>query len=146
MATVNELLSKKGEKTFSIDAGTIVYEALNVMAINDIDALLVVENEELLGIFSTRDYARKYALGGKNEHDIFVRDVMFTRLISVTPKNRVEDCLKLMTEQHIRHLPVYENEILIGLITIDDVVEDVIEDKRSEINHLEKYITGGYLS
>lgn len=146
MLTVNELLSRKGNKIVSIDPEATVYEALRMMAINDVGALLVIEDEELLGIFSERDYARKVVLNDKNERNTFVGDVMVTRMISVTPENKVEECMKLMTEQHIRHLPVFENEKLIGVITIGDAVKDVIEEQKTTINHLEKYIAGGYLS
>lgn len=146
MLTVQELLSRKGYNIISIDPAATVYEALRLMSVNDIGALLVVENDVLLGIFSERDYARKVVLNGKNEHSTSVRDVMVTQLISITPENNVEDCMKLMTEQHIRHLPVFKNEKLAGIVTIGDVVKDVIEEQKTTIDDLEKYISGGYLT
>lgn len=146
MLTVKDLLSRKGNKTISIHPDTTVYEALRLMAINDIGALLVVEDEILVGIFSERDYARKGALNGRSEHSAHVRDVMVEHLIVVTPENKVEDCMNLMTKQHICHLPVFEDKILRGILTIDDVVKGVIDQQKTTINDLEQYIAGGYLS
>jgi CBS domain-containing protein len=146
MLTVRELLSKKGCNIISIGPAATVYDALSLMSVNDIGALLVVENEKLLGIFSERDYARKVVLSGKSSHNTSVKEVMVTHLISITPENSVEDCMKLMTEQHIRHLPVFENKKLVGIITIGDVVKDVIEEQKNTIDDLEKYISGGYLT
>jgi len=146
MLTVRDLLFRKRSRTISIHPDTTVYEALRLMAINDIGALLVVEDEVLTGIFSERDYARKGALNGRSEHSAHVRDVMVEHLIVVTPEEKVEDCMKLMTEQHIRYLPVFENKTLMGIITIDDVVKGVIDQQKTTINDLEQYIAGGYLS
>jgi len=145
MITVKDLLSRKGRSTICIKPDNTVCEALRAMAINDIGALLVVENEELKGIFSERDYARKVVLAGKSERTTAVREVMVTRLASVTPGDKVEACMKLMTDRHIRHLPVFENGDLIGIVTIGDVVKDVIEQQKMTINNLEQYISGGYL-
>jgi len=146
MLTVKDLLFRKGQKIVSICPGASVYDALRIMATNDIGALLVVENEELRGIFSERDYARKVVLNGRNERTTAVGDVMVAQLMSVTPEDRVESCMNLMTDRHIRHLPVFENDILIGIVSIGDVVKDVIEQHKTTINDLEKYISGGYLS
>ncbi len=144
MLTVNELLSRKGHGIVSIDPGATVYEALRLMAMNNIGALLVIEKEKLQGVFSERDYARKIILNEKSSRDTLVKDVMVKRLFSVTPEDDAEDCMKLMTEQHVRHLPVFKDANLIGIISIGDVVKAVIEDQKTTIDHLENYISGGY--
>jgi CBS domain-containing protein len=147
MLTVKDLLLRKGRKKIvSIDPDATVYEALHTMKENNVGALLIIENEELRGIFSERDYARKIALTGKSGRDTFVKDVMVTKLISVTPENGVEHCMNLMTEQRVRHLPVFENKKLVGIISIGDVVKGVIDEQKTTINDLEKYISGGFLS
>ncbi len=144
MLTVNELLSRKGSGIVSIQSGATVYEALRIMAANNIGALLVIENDKLCGVFSERDYARKIILNDKNSRETLLKDVMSTRLFTVTPDDEVEDCMKLMTAEHIRHLPVFRNEQLIGVISIGDVVKAIIEDQQTVIDHLENYISGGY--
>jgi CBS domain-containing protein len=146
MLTVKDLLYRKGNKTVSIHPNNTIYQALQIMESNDVGALLVIESKELLGIFSERDYARKLVLNGKNEHNTFVGDVMVKRLTSVTPEDKVEDCMKFMTDQHIRHLPVLKNDKLIGIISIGDVVKGIIDQQKTTINDLELYISGGYLS
>ena len=145
MLTVNELLLRKGNKIVSIDPDATVYEALGLMATNNIGALLVIENEKLVGVFSERDYARKVILSGKSSQNTPVRAIMVTRLYAVTPDDEVEYCMKLMTDQHIRHLPVFKNDTLVGIITIGDVVKAVINYQKSLIDHLTKYICGGHL-
>ncbi len=145
MLTVRDLLYRKGNETFSIHPYNTIYEALQMMETHDVGALLVIENEELLGIFSERDYARKLVLRGKNSHDTLVGDVMVKQLTSVTPEVKVEDCMKFMTDQHIRHLPVFENDKLIGIISIGDVVKGIFDQQKTTINDLERYISGGYL-
>ena len=145
MLTVKDLLSRKGNATFSIHPNNTIYQALQMMAIHAVGALLVIENKQLLGIFSERDYARKLVLKGKNEHNTLVGDVMVKHLTSVTPEDKVEDCMKFMTNQHIRHLPVLNNDKLIGIISIGDVVKGMIDEQKTTINDLERYIAGGYL-
>lgn len=145
MLTVKDLLSRKGIETFSIHPNNNIHQALEMMAIHDVGALLVIESEQLLGIFSERDYARKLVLKGKNEYNTLVGDVMVKQLTSVIPEDKVEDCMKLMTNQHIRHLPVLKNDKLIGIISIGDVVKGMIDQQKTTINDLERYISGGYL-
>jgi len=145
MLIVKDLLSRKGSQTFSIQPNGTIYEALQMMETHDVGALLVIKNKKLLGIFSERDYARKLVLKGKNSQNTLVGDVMVTQLTSVTPEVKVEDCMKFMTDQHIRHLPVLENDKLIGIISIGDVVKGMIDQQKTTINHLEQYISGGYL-
>lgn len=141
MKTVGQLLELKGNKIFSIKPESSVYEALEVMADKDIGALLVMENEKLLGIFSERDYARKVILKGKSSKETKVGDMMTKTVFYVQPGKSMEDCMALMTEKKIRHLPVLDNEKLIGIITIGDVVNEVISEHKSKISLLQDYIT-----
>ncbi|MBP7764427.1 MAG: CBS domain-containing protein [Syntrophaceae bacterium] len=146
MLTVSDLLSRKGNKTVSVHPNYTVYQALHVMADYDVGAVLVIENHALLGVFSERDYARKLVLQGQNEQNTFVGNVMVKDLTVVTPEDKVEECMQLMTDRHIRHLPVVKNGKLLGLISIGDVVKGIIDQQRDTINDLESYIAGGYLS
>lgn len=146
MLTVKDLLSSKGNRVVSIDARESVYEALHVMAQSDIGALLVTESDELCGMFSERDYARKVVLMGRNGRDTAVGDVMVRDLITVAPEDGVRDCMRTMTQHRIRHLPVLEDEKLIGIVTIGDVIKGIVEEQNTTINHLEQYISGGYLT
>ena len=146
MLTVSDLLSRKGNKTVSVHPNYTDYQALHVMADYDVGAVLVIENHELLGVFSERDYARKLVLQGQNEQNTFVGNVMVKDLTVVTPEDKVEECMQLMTDRHIRHLPVVKNGKLLGLISIGDVVKGIIDQQRDTINDLESYIAGGYLS
>jgi CBS domain-containing protein len=145
MLTVRDLLSRKQNHTASIHPNQTVYQALNMMANYDIGALLVVEGRELLGIFSERDYARKLSLKGKNENNTLVGEVMAKQLTLVTPEDTVENCMKLMTNRHIRHLPVLQGDKLVGIVSIGDVVKGIIDQQKATINNLESYISGGYL-
>lgn len=139
---VKDLLNRKGNAAISINPDCTVFEALQLMAAKDIGAVLAIENDELRGIFSERDHARKLALNGKSELTTPIRDVMVTKLTSVTPEDLVRDCMELMTERHIRHLPVFDKDTLIGVISIGDVVKGMIDDQKDTITHLEKYISG----
>lgn len=145
MLTVRDLLSRKQNNTVSIHPNQTVYQALNMMASYDIGALLVVEGRELLGIFSERDYARKLSLKGKNENNTLVGEVMARQLTVVTHEDTVESCMKLMTDRHIRHLPVLQEDKLVGIVSIGDVVKGIIDQQKATINNLESYISGGYL-
>jgi CBS domain-containing protein len=120
----------------------LVYDALQIMAEKNVGALLVLNEGRLVGIFSERDYARKVVLKGVSSHKITVRDVMTAEVISVTPEQSIEDCMALMTNKHFRHLPVLENNTLVGMISIGDVVKAIISQHEETIKHLENYITG----
>lgn len=146
MLTVSDLLSRKGNNTVSVHPDFTVYQALRMIADYDVGALLVIENEKLLGIFSERDYARKVALKGQRENNTLVGSVMVKELTSVAPEDKVEYCMKLITERRIRHLPVLKNNRLVGVISIGDVVKGIIDQQQATINDLESYIAGGYLS
>lgn len=142
MKIVSQLLQSKGSDVWSITPEVTVYEALEKMAEKNIGALLVTEKEQVVGIFSERDYARKVALRGRSSRETLVSDVMTSRVIAVTPSQTVDKCMALMTEKRIRHLPVLDDGRLAGIISIGDVVKAIISDQEILINHLEDYITG----
>jgi CBS domain-containing protein len=119
-----------------------VYEALRVMAEKDVGALLVMEDGSLVGIISERDYARKVILKGKTSRETLVREIMTERPVCVRADQTIEECMALMTNKRIRHLPVLENNQLIGVISIGDVVKDIISEQEFMIEQLENYITG----
>jgi len=142
MTTVKSILQSKGSDIWSIAPDTLVFDALKVLAEKNIGALLVIENDQLVGILSERDYARKVALKGENSHNIAVRNIMTSEPVSVTPDQNIENCMAIMSDKHIRHLPVLENNKLIGMISIGDVVKAVISQHEDTIKQLENYITG----
>jgi CBS domain-containing protein len=142
MGKVRNLLQTKGNAIFSVEPSTMVYRAIELMCEKNIGGLLICENGKLLGIFTERDYARKLILKGKSSKDTEIRDLMTSNLITVTPDTSVDDCMRVMTGRKIRHLPVLDNNELVGLISIGDVVRFVIEEQKSIIEHLEHYITG----
>ncbi len=143
MMTIDELLrTKDGKEVWSVSPDAAVYEALQEMAQKDIGAVLVVENDRLAGIFSERDYARKIVLKGKSSLDTPVREVMTSVIVTITPEFTVEECMTLMTDHHIRHLPVCNNGTLVGLVSIGDIVKAIITGQAKIINSLENYIIG----
>lgn len=144
MHTVGQLLEAKGGNIWSVTPQKNAYEALQIMAQKDVGALLVVEDGKLVGIFSERDYARKVILKGKSSKETSVSDLMTSDVFYIDQGYSVHDCMALMTEKHIRHLPVIENDKLIGIITIGDVIKQIISDQEFTIKELEKYISGGY--
>jgi CBS domain-containing protein len=140
MKTVRQLLQAKSKGLCTIAPDARVFEALKVMAEKDIGALLVVQNDKLAGILSERDYARKVILHGKSSHDTPVSEIMTERVICVQPANTVEECMALMTDKRIRHLPVIENGKLIGVLSIGDLVKETISEQQFVIQQLESYI------
>lgn len=142
MGTVKDLLKVKGYASWCTTPDGTVYEALRQMAEKNVGALLVVESGRLVGIFSERDYARKVILKGKFSAETSVRDVMTDKLVTVAPDQSIAECMELMTNRRIRHLPVLEKDELVGVISIGDVVKSIIEEQRVTITHLEDYITG----
>jgi CBS domain-containing protein len=142
MKTVRQLLETKGSVVLSTTPGATVYEALGVMAEKRVGALVVLDGEELVGIFSERDYARGIVLKGKSSKDTPVSDVMTTQehLITVSPLDTVESCLDLVNDKRIRHLPVLENGRLLGLLSIGDLVKETIAYQKFLISQLESYI------
>ncbi len=142
MKFVGELLSAKGTDVWSVTPEQTVLAALVLMAEKEVGALMVLEGEALVGIFSERDYARKVVLKDRSSRDTPVSEVMSAPVVTVGPDQSIEECMSLMTEKRTRHLPVLENEKLIGLISIGDVVKAVILDREAVIGQLEGYITG----
>jgi CBS domain-containing protein len=140
MKTVKQLLQAKTRPLCTINPDAQVFEALKLMAEKDIGALLVVEKNRLAGIISERDYARKVILHGKSSHDTPVREIMTARVVCVRPANTVEECMALMTDKRIRHLPVVENDELLGVLSIGDLVKETISEQQTTIRQLESYI------
>lgn len=141
MNTVKDILNSKGNQVWSVVPQTKVFDALKLMAEKNIGAVLVIENEDVLGIFSERDYARKVTLVGKSSKEVSVHEIMSPRVLYITSDKYVDDCLAIMNEKKIRHLPVYENGKLLGIISIGDVVKALIDHKEFTIEQLEQYIT-----
>ncbi len=142
MKSVAQLLKDKGTVLHSISPTASVLECLKLFADKGIGSALVMEGDRLVGIFTERDYARKVALHGKSSKDLKVQDVMTTDVLCVGPERTNEDCMALMTEKRIRHLPVMEGGKVIGIISIGDLVKDIIAEQRIVIEHLERYIMG----
>lgn len=142
--TIDAILGKKGAAIFSIAPEATVFDAIELMANKNIGALVVMENERLVGMISERDYTRKVMLRGKRSRETQVSEIMSTNLTVVQPHEPVENCLRMMTEKRIRHLPVMEGETLRGVISIGDLVKMVIATQSATISHLENYIAGGY--
>jgi len=140
MKTIRQMLNEKGNTVYSATPDMHVFEALELMAEKDIGALLVVKDEQLIGVFSERDYARKVILKGKSSKDVYVRDIMSSPPIIIRPDNTNEQALALMSAKHIRHLPVMEGDKLIGIVTIGDLVNTIIDEQKLVIDRLEKYI------
>jgi CBS domain-containing protein len=138
---VAEILKAKGNNIFSITSGYTVYDALKVMGEKNIGALLVIENQQLVGIISERDYARKIILKGKSSQDTLVKEIMTKEVISVLPDDKIDKCMELMSEKHIRHLPVMQDGIVTGIISITDVVKAIIESQKETISLLHNYIS-----
>lgn len=142
MTTVAQLLDYKGRDIWSVSPHDSVFDAIQLMADKGVGALLVMENESLVGIISERDYARKVILKGKSSkqtsiNDIMTKDVLFSQL-----EHSVEECMVLMTDKHIRHLPVVDNKQVVGMISIGDLVKTIIADQKFTIQQLEQYISG----
>jgi CBS domain-containing protein len=142
MTTVRQLLQVKGKDVWSITPDATVYEALRMMADKNVGALLVMDGEQLAGIMSERDYARKIILHGKSSKETYVREIMTSNLVTVHPDQTVEECMTLMTNKRIRHLPVILEGQVLGVISIGDVVRAIIYQQRETIKGLEKYVTG----
>ena len=143
--TVNQILSKKGSEVYSVLPSITVYEALGVMSDKNIGAILVIEDNILKGILSERDYARKIALKAKSSKKTFVHEIMEEHVITITPTDKLEYCMELMYTKKIRHLPVLENDAIIGIVSIGDVVKSIIDIQKETIQYLDSYISGGKL-
>lgn len=143
MKEVRDILARKGGQIWSVPPDATVFATLELMADKDIGAVLVMSGGKPIGIFSERDYARQVILKGKASKDTPVREVMTTRVVYVTADQTVDNCMALMTDKRVRHLPVLDGERVIGIVSIGDVVKAVISEKQFLIEQLEKYITTG---
>jgi CBS domain-containing protein len=141
---VCSILGTKGSEIWSVRPQTTVYDALALLAEKDVGALPVVEGGDLAGMFSERDYARKVALMGRSSKKMLVSEVMTTPVITITPDHTIEDCMRLVTERRVRHLPVIDRGRLVGMISIGDLVNAIISSQAETIQHLSGYITGEY--
>ena len=140
MMNVRQLLDRKGCEVFSVSPAAAVLEAIRMMAERHVGALLVMQGDELTGIVSERDYARKVILKGRSSADTPVRDIMSTPVLTVQPEATVEKCMQLMTDHRVRHLPVVEGRRVVGMVSIGDLVKAVMADQQQQIQQLESYI------
>jgi len=141
MKTVHQILNTKPTQIFSVTPSASVLDALKLMTEKNISALLIMEHDELIGIFTERDYARKIILHGKSSIATPISEAMTTNPITVTPTDSIELCMELMTEKHIRHLPVATADKVVGMVSIGDVVKFIIADQKQTISQLESYIS-----
>ena len=140
--SINEILDHKGATVWTIAPDATVFEAIQLMSDKNIGALLVTEHGKLIGIISERDYTRKVALKGKSSKELKVREIIPDRVFSVTPQHTIEECMRLMTERRVRHLPVLAGEKIIGVVSIGDLVNWIISAQSTTIRQLETYISG----
>ena len=141
MTTVQRLLQNKGHTVWSISPDVSVFEAVQLMADKRVGALMVVDRNELVGVISERDYAREIVLKDRASRDTLVSAIMTQRVLYVRPQQTLEECMALMTEKHLRHLPVLDNGRLVGVVSMRDVVKDLIAEKEFLIEQMENYIT-----
>jgi len=142
MRTIRQILEQKGYEVLTIDPGASVYSAIEIMADNGIGALMVMEDNRPVGLISERDYARKVILKGRSSRDTEVREVMTTHVYCVHTEQTIEECMALMTEKRVRHLPVTEDSRLLGIVSIGDLVKSIIAEQQFIIEQLEHYICG----
>jgi CBS domain-containing protein len=140
--TISEILSHKGTQVWSISPEATVFDAIQLMADKNIGALLVTQADKLVGILTERDYTRKVALKGKSSKQTAVKEILSGQVFHVTPDHTVEDCMRLMTEHRVRHLPVLEADRIVGVISIGDLVNWIITAQMSTIHQLQTYISG----
>ncbi|GJL81404.1 MAG: histidine kinase [marine bacterium B5-7] len=142
MTMVSQILKNKGSQVWAVEPGDSVLDAVKMMAEKGVGALLVMEGEQLVGIISERDYARKVILEGKASHNTPVRDIMTARVLCASPGHSVEECMKLMSDKRARHLPVVEEEKVVGVLSIGDLVKITIDEQKVLIDQLQQYISG----
>ena len=144
MTTIAQLLNTKGNQVWSVEPKATIFKALEIMSEKEIGALLVMENGKLTGIFSERDYARKVILKGKSSKETPVGELMTKKVFYMDPQKTINDCMAMMTAKRIRHVPVIKDNQVMGIVTIGDVVNQIISEQEVTINHLENYITGSH--
>ncbi|MDH3194999.1 MAG: CBS domain-containing protein [Hyphomicrobiales bacterium] len=142
MATVRQILDAKGHDVATVGPDTTVYDAIKKMADKNIGSLVVTDGEKIAGIITERHYARNVILKGKASPDTHVKDIMSTRVVCAWPDQSVEECMAVMTDKSVRHLPVLEDKRLVGLVSIGDLVKSIISDQKFTIEQLERYIGG----
>ncbi|WP_293659683.1 CBS domain-containing protein [Rhodoferax sp. OV413] len=142
MRPILELLEKHGGSIWSLSPEDSVYQALEMLADCDVGALLVMEGDRLVGVFSERDYTRKIALAGRSSKDTKVKDIMTAKVMVVSPQTRTQECMALMSQKRIRHLPVVDGDKVLGMVSISDLMDDIIKDHEQTISQLQSYISG----
>lgn len=142
MITVKDLLNRSSGPTVLVSPTDTVYRALQLMAENNVGAVMICEENQMQGIFTERDYCRKIILMGRSSLNTPIQDIMTKKMITVKPEQSLEECMELMTRYHIRHLPVQEDEKLVGVVSMRDVMDMIISSKQSRIDQLESYILG----
>lgn len=142
MTLVSQILKKKGSDVWSVRPEDTVFDAVKMMAEKGVGALLVMEDDRLVGIISERDYARKIILEGKASRDTPVTDIMTRRVLCVSPDRSVDECMALMSDKHARHLPVVEDKKVVGVLSIGDLVKATIDEQKILIDQLKQYISG----
>ncbi len=144
MTTIAQLLNAKGDQIWSVEPKATIFEALEIMSEKEIGALLVMEDGKLTGIFSERDYARKVILKDKSSKETPVGELMTKKVFYIDSQKTINDCMAMMTAKRIRHVPVIDDNQVMGIVTIGDVVKQIISEQEVKIHHLENYITGSH--
>ncbi len=142
MHTASDILKEKGHTVWSVKPANTVLEALDVMAARDVGAVLVLDGEKLVGIFTERDYARKVVLAGRSSKESRVAEIMTSHVVCVTPDRSIDECMALMTNRRLRHLPVVDHKRVVGIVSIGDLVKATIDDQQFTITQLQSYIAG----
>jgi len=140
MKKVSHILNRKGSNVITISPNITVIDAIKEMAEKNIGSIVVTENGTYIGLLTERDYARKVVLKGKSSTNTFVSEIMTTGLPRITPENTVDTCMQIMSENNIRYLPVFDNDLLVGIISVNDVIKETILTQKETIEHLQNYI------
>ena len=144
MELIKYLIKAKGDEIWSIEPGASVFDAVKLMADKGVGALIVMEGNKLVGVISERDYARKVILKNRLSRETYVEEIMTTRVVYAHPEQNVEECMALMSEKHIRHLPIMVEEKLLGVVSIGDLVKSIIAQQQLTIKQLEQYVSGDW--